>query len=318
LNNATQGTFYYYAMVTNTNNRATGNKSATAASDVIKVIVRPGIRTSSYLIATAGQLAALAAAVNAGNTAYNSAGYVLENNIDLSRYASWIPIGTLDNPFRGVFDGNGKVINGLFINSPEAIHQGLFGVLSGGTVKTLGVEGVAITGRYRLGGIAGHVVNSATISNCYTTGDIYAVENNAGGIAGWVTQGSVIENCYTTVAGKVDVQRVGGIAGLVSGSTIRNCAALNPSIVGRDSGRINSSGGTRQNNAAFAGMLNTDGTTTWSGTAMTGNSGANITAAQIRADGTLGGRFTAANGWTVQNGKLPGFGQAREGPEHLQ
>jgi hypothetical protein len=33
-----------------------------------------------------------------------------------------------------------------------------------------------------------------------------------------------------------------------------------------------------------------------------------ITTAQIQADGTLGRRFTTANGWTVENGKLRGCG----------
>jgi hypothetical protein len=38
--------------------------------------------------------------------------------------------------------------------------------------------------------------------------------------------------------------------------------------------------------------------------------GADITIAQIRVSGTIGGRFNAANGWTVENGMLPGLGGA--------
>jgi len=38
---------------------------------------------------------------------------------------------------------------------------------------------------------------------------------------------------------------------------------------------------------------------------------------ELKTDGALGGLFTAANGWTVENGKLPGFGEAVDFPEHL-
>jgi len=39
---------------------------------------------------------------------------------------------------------------------------------------------------------------------------------------------------------------------------------------------------------------------------------------ESKADGTLGCRFTTANGWTIVNGKLPGFGAAVDLPEHLK
>jgi hypothetical protein len=43
-----------------------------------------------------------------------------------------------------------------------------------------------------------------------------------------------------------------------------------------------------------------------------------MTLQTIQSDGTLGGRFTAADGWTTQNGKLPGlFGKPVEMPAHL-
>jgi hypothetical protein len=50
----------------------------------------------------------------------------------------------------------------------------------------------------------------------------------------------------------------------------------------------------------------------------TNQNGLNITAAEIQEDGTLGGRFTTANGWATQNGKLPGFGAARDMPDYIR
>ncbi|MCL2678295.1 MAG: hypothetical protein FWE85_04495, partial [Clostridiales bacterium] len=46
--------------------------------------------------------------------------------------------------------------------------------------------------------------------------------------------------------------------------------------------------------------------------------GADLSAAQISADGALGGRFTAKGGWTVEDGKLPGLGAPVDLPEHIK
>ena len=47
--------------------------------------------------------------------------------------------------------------------------------------------------------------------------------------------------------------------------------------------------------------------------------GLNITISQINADGTFGGRFTGAGGWTTQNGSLPGlFGYPISMPQYLR
>jgi hypothetical protein len=292
---------------------------------VLRVFAGEGNGTAGnpYIITISDHIIFLAdavnlAAVNSANTTYNTAHYRLGNNIVLS--GNWTPIGISSQPFSGVFDGNGKIISGLTIASTSS-YQGLFGIISSGTVKNLGLENIAINGDSRLGGIAGDVYNSSTISNCYTTGTITGQSNSIGGIVGRLAEGSIIENCYSTVT--VSGGAVGGIAGSMPGSTVKNCAALNPRVAGTSSwvGRVNGnaqSNETRQNNIAFAGMLNADDTTNWSNKGLTNRSGLDLTAAEILADGTLGGRFTTANGWTVQNGKLPGFGQARDIPEHLK
>jgi hypothetical protein len=196
----------------------------------------------------------------------------------------------------------------------------LFGYIVGGAVKNLGVEDINIRGRIYIGGIAGMIYGS-TISNCYTSGTITGNDGFAGGIVDRVADNSVIENCYSTAAIS-GANYIGGIAGSINGNRnmVRNSAALNPGIIcaGSSVGRVSRNGNanTSSNNIAFAGMT-VNGDLISNGTAANEN-GQNITAAQIRADGTLGGRFTAANGWITQNGKLPGFGQARDMPEHLK
>lgn len=53
----------------------------------------------------AAQLAELAQYVNAGDATFVSAHYVLTDDVNLSAYGNWTPIGTMAQPFAGVFDG---------------------------------------------------------------------------------------------------------------------------------------------------------------------------------------------------------------------
>ena len=69
--------------------------------------------------------------------------FVLANNIDLSAYDSWTPIGKNRNlPFYGTFDGNGYVVSNLKIvfNKEYDLGVGLFGNAGlGSEIKNLGV-----------------------------------------------------------------------------------------------------------------------------------------------------------------------------------
>jgi len=124
----------------------------------------------------------------------------------------------------------------------------------------------------------------------------------------------------------INGRQAGGIAGYVgTNGKVENCAALNPSIIAatgtspvakRVASTKSATSSTLTNNAAFSGMT-LNGSAVASSDA-TDLDGADISKAQIAADGTIGGRFTAANGWTVQNGKLPGFGAAVDLPAHLE
>jgi hypothetical protein len=110
----------------------------------------------------------------------------------------------------------------------------------------------------------------------------------------------------------------GGIVGNNRG-TVKNCAALNSTVKGNnDVGRVVGVNGTSSDNIAFAGMT-TGGGAAFSGeNTHDGRDGEDISIEAIHADGTLGGRFTQANGWTTENGKLPGlFGKTVNMPEHL-
>ena len=84
-----------------------------------------------FQIASAAQLAELAQYVNAGDATFVSAHYVLTDDVNLSAYGNWTPIGTINQPFAGVFDGQNHVVTGLKIDRSQGECQGLFGYVSG-------------------------------------------------------------------------------------------------------------------------------------------------------------------------------------------
>ena len=116
-----------------------------------------------------------------------------------------------------------------------------------------------VKGAYLVGGVAGRNLSGvqiAVIENCYATGSVEG-ENVVGGILG-LNNGGTVENCYATGSVKGNI-RVGGVAGQHNG-TIKNCAALNPSIT-RSSGSDDNFGrvigygfGTLTNNHAKSDM----------------------------------------------------------------
>ena len=96
---------------------------------------------------------AFANAVNAGNS-YNGQTVVLGADLDLAG-VSWTPIGTSANPFKGTFDGNGKVIKNLSVLMAGQSNVGLFGYTTDGEIKNVTVENAKIAGRLNIGVVAG-------------------------------------------------------------------------------------------------------------------------------------------------------------------
>ena len=200
-----------------------------------------GTASDPYQIATAAQLADLAREVNAVNVDYRDKYYILNNDIDLSAYSSgkgWTPIGDdkgyifiegryTPAEFIGHFDGNGKTISNLVINSDDWI-LGLFGSIREGSVRNLAVAGAKITGNGEstvIGVISGQGLidrgEGTRFVNCYATDiDIKVTTGNyitAGGLVGYVS-GSNIESSYSTGTITSDssggyVESIGGIAG---------------------------------------------------------------------------------------------------------
>jgi len=181
---------------------------------------------ANITISTEAHLRELATRVNNGTNNFNGRTITLANDIELIG-GEWVPIGNgvnwlSDAIFFGTFNGNGKVISGIFINQPDKDNQGVFG-LSHGIIKNLGVI-VNITGKSFVGGLVGHnnaipSVSTRTygkIENCYVLGNVSGTGNFVGGLAGQNGTGNLhidaIVNCY--VVGSIEGNNyVGGLVG---------------------------------------------------------------------------------------------------------
>jgi len=159
--------------------------------------------------------------------------YVLMNSLtsDTEGYSNYStgsgfsPIGSYGNEFVGGFDGQGYVIDGLYINRPALDSVGLFGYtdrnysLPKSSISNVGLLNVDIIGGYRTGGLAGR--SASNISKCFVTGTVTGEASNslAAGLA--AQSHGVVENCFA----QAYVSAVYSVAGLIefNNGTINAC-----------------------------------------------------------------------------------------------
>ena len=181
--------------------------------------------TNPYLITTAEDLDILASIVN---TSARRDGYY-KQSADITLSHEHTAIGNSSNTsFRGVYDGDNKVIKGLLINQPEATYQGLFGRANEATIKNVIIENCDITAKEYVGGICGYA-SYTPISNCNVSGAIKTADGVDGafhgGIAGYISD-KPISNCVNTAnvtGNNARSQYYGGIVGQVSWTKVTDC-----------------------------------------------------------------------------------------------
>jgi uncharacterized repeat protein (TIGR02543 family) len=178
--------------------------------------------------------------------------YILADNISLSEYSAWVPIGTQSSPFTGVLDGNGFKITDL---NAESAVAGLFGYISDGIINDLTLDIISVKGGYA-GGLAGRIEGTAEISNVYIgVASVIQAESAddfftyAGGIAGYLSGSITVSGCGnagTVSSYHYDTSHSGGIAGYVdvseSAVTITNCYNTGEVFSSSDYGTSSSGG----------------------------------------------------------------------------
>ena len=152
------------------------------------------------------------------------------------------PIGDSTNPFTGTIDGfSGERVFGisnLTINRPDEDNVALVGAAgaSGNSAEfvNLSLSNVSITGKNKVGAIAGTLQNGSYISWSSASGTVTGTGESIGGFAGLVDNSSMwdISNSATVQGKSTDGtdKKIGGIAGtLTNNSTltdVRNFGAI--------------------------------------------------------------------------------------------
>ena len=187
-----------------------------------------GVEGGCYSISNLDDLVAFRKYVNEG---YKTSGIIffMTHDIDMSvsysaaSGSSWTPVGTVKEPFKGIFDGQGYTLKYLYINS-NADDQGFFGQVTGlnAVVKNLGISGSVTSTGVNSAAICADF-NFGTIANCWSSCTV-AGASNSGGIIGGGNMGTVV-NCtsYGVVNG---ASTYGAIAGAPVGTQLKYCYYL--------------------------------------------------------------------------------------------
>lgn len=199
------------------------------AQTAIAPAVGNGTEGNPYEIASLENLYWIAASndvvPNPNQAARWSRHYIQTVSIDASATSNWFggqgwePIGLVTTRFTGTYDGQGHVINALYINRPNSNRIGLFGRIEGATIENLGLINVNVTGGNSTGSLVGDQWESSLIVNCHSTGSVTGL-NYVGGLVGDDWEGTY-ENNYSTVSviGNIGV---GGLVGWSYLSSISN------------------------------------------------------------------------------------------------
>lgn len=183
-----------------------------------------------YQIGTAQDLIDFAALVNGGQTKVNA---VLTADIDLSTVLSaespWVPIGSENNRYSGIFDGRGHAITN-FEFTAIGDYNGFFGRVVDAQIKNFRIDGNLVSDGFRYNGTIGSAAGSSVISRIFSSVNV-SVSNigaHSGGILGSTeTSGNpvMVEFCeYSgtlTHSGAGDCQA--GILGYTYNGGVRNC-----------------------------------------------------------------------------------------------
>lgn len=167
--------------------------------------------------------------------------YVLMNDIDLSVYENWVPIGTAEAPFTGELDGDGYSVFNLTITgeygSEDDVCFALFAQMKNGTVLDLCIIDADINVSFRNGaeklfraGVLAGYANSVKAENCIVSGSITLNEFYKGAAGGFFGKENacLITQCVNYTDIKIASERiyginVGGIAGEAANDTISFC-----------------------------------------------------------------------------------------------
>jgi len=177
-----------------------------------------GTQADPYIISTPSDLDSIR-----NSSSFNY--YELANDIDLSSWGNWTPIGD----FVGQLDGKGYKILNMTITGSN--YVGFFGSITVTTsnnfiVKNLGFENATVNATSSISGILGGYLNivGGLIENCYSTGQVNGY-SYASGFIGRVNNTTVVKNCYSTANVDASSSNAAGFIAVIYNdtTTVENC-----------------------------------------------------------------------------------------------
>ncbi|MBQ8782403.1 MAG: hypothetical protein IJZ57_01345 [Clostridia bacterium] len=240
----------------------------------------PSLTNGFYQISSGEELAWFAQQVNSGSNTIK--GKLTDNIVMNEQYSTannFTPIGTVDYPFAGEFDGGGFTISNLYIETTSD-YVGLFGYVAGerpdvddkddsteevfkanplNMIYNVHLSSASITGNQNVGGIAGFI-SYGVITDCSFNGELTATANSAGGIAGYIYDYAKVQRSVThgTIQGVI---RAGGICGYGnSNSTVLKCYSTadvfsNANVNGNAGGIVGTVSASTVNGCYFLGRV---------------------------------------------------------------
>lgn len=192
-----------------------------------------GTEANPYKISSADELANLSGQVYAGNT-YAGEHFLLTNDLNLEG-RNWRPIGRKDKEFSGSFDGGGRNISNLFVDTKE--YGGLFGRVAGTTAAlkniTLLSPRVEVEKEY-CGALVARCEEIALIENCSAKDIICRADSAVGGLVGFFYRTLEMRNCHVENVEVTGYNHMGGLIGIVysypGNSQIYKCSATDCDI----------------------------------------------------------------------------------------
>lgn len=193
-------------------------------------------------ISTEPQLAWFISLVNGenGQTASDFSGktIVIKKDLDMKDH-TWVPIGERTNVFKGTFEGNGHVIEGL-ISSLNRTDLGMFGITEGATIQN-------VVAKANFNGTANNVgtfigtMKGGLLSNVEAAGDLTGdaqYTKNIGGLVGETQAGSTIHSAFAvnTITAQRDETMVGGLVATNAGDLFNSYS--NVTVTGTENTKI--------------------------------------------------------------------------------
>jgi hypothetical protein len=224
--------YYVRAYATNSSGTVYGNEVSFVMTSAVPPSTGDGSSSAPYEIANLENLLWLSETQSewAANKYFiQTADIDATVTAHLNDGAGFSPIGIYDwgnweVSFQGNYNGQGHVIDGLYINRTENDYNALFGFLYGtATVQNLGVTNVNITGKGVAALVGAVYSGNVTISNCYSSGTVTSTSGYTGGLVAYLAYGTM-EQCYSSVD-VLGTSYSGAMTGRVQGGKAYNCYA---------------------------------------------------------------------------------------------